>query len=202
MERWLFDGLLEPYMVLPRGSAGGNACWSEAPGFGVLLVRSADRRGRRRRRDRTSPAGDMELSHKGGRAMASRTRRIVIILGFLTQFFSLAVVYADSPKTGNQAGTREAVVSVSLPPKDRLILVSYAPLIKAGLVLGRIAAYDDSTTKRPVDYVEFYDNAGMLVAVSWFDRFGIERLAVDRALLEDTGMYQGVFVMILEGSVV
>jgi len=41
---------------------------------------------------------------------------------------------------------------------------------------------------------------GALLAVGWFDRFGIERLAVDRALVEDGDELEGVFVLILAGD--
>ena len=65
-------------------------------------------------------------------------------------------------------------------------------------ILGAIAAYDDAATTRPDDYLELYNNVGALLAVSWFDRFGIERLAVDRALAEqDTSKLEGVFVLVI-----
>ena len=37
-------------------------------------------------------------------------------------------------------------------------------------------------------------------AVGWFDRFGIQRLAVDRGLLEDEDKLEGVFVLLSEGD--
>jgi hypothetical protein len=63
-------------------------------------------------------------------------------------------------------------------------------------ILGAIAAYDDAATARPADYLELYNNAGALLAVSWFDQFGIERLAVDRALAQDTSKLEGVLVLV------
>jgi hypothetical protein len=66
--------------------------------------------------------------------------------------------------------------------------------------LGGIAAYDDSTTSRPADYVELFNNVGALLAVGWFDSFGIERLAVDRALVEKADALEGIFVLILTGD--
>jgi hypothetical protein len=50
--------------------------------------------------------------------------------------------------------------------------------------------------------LELYNNAGNLVAVGWFDRFGIERTAVDRGLLENRDEHKGVFVVILDGEAV
>jgi hypothetical protein len=50
----------------------------------------------------------------------------------------------------------------------------------------------DSRTQRPADYIELYNNTGNLVAVRWFDTYGIERMAVDRGLLEDRDKLEGV----------
>jgi len=66
-----------------------------------------------------------------------------------------------------------------------------------------LAVYDDDMTERRADYTELYDNTGHLLAVSWFDQFGIERVAVDRGLLEpDQDEFEGVFVLIEEGDLV
>jgi hypothetical protein len=63
-----------------------------------------------------------------------------------------------------------------------------------------VAAYDDPTTERPVDFLAFYDNAGQLVAIGWFDKFGIQRMAMDRGLLEDGGKLAGILVLVLDGD--
>jgi hypothetical protein len=94
----------------------------------------------------------------------------------------------------------EISVSVSVPEKDRLILLSSVELIVEGKIVAVLAAYDDATTDRATDYLELYNNAGDLLAVSWFDNFGIQRVAVDRGLLEHTDELQGVFVVLLEGE--
>jgi hypothetical protein len=65
--------------------------------------------------------------------------------------------------------------------------------------VGVVAVYDDPTTERPVDYLELYDDAGHLLAVSWFDRFGIERVAADRGFVEGKNELEGVFVILLDG---
>ena len=66
--------------------------------------------------------------------------------------------------------------------------------------MGQVTIYDDSTTQRSADYLEFHNNAGHLVAVGWFDRFGIARMAVDRGLLEDRDELEEVFVVLLDGE--
>jgi hypothetical protein len=83
-----------------------------------------------------------------------------------------------------------------------LTLVSSSPLVVEGQTLGEVLVYDDPTTKRPADYFELYDNPGDLIAVGWFDRFGIERMAVDRGLVEGTYKLEGVFVVLIDGDVV
>jgi hypothetical protein len=73
-------------------------------------------------------------------------------------------------------------------------------LVVEGKTLGEVLAYDDPTTKRPVDYFELYDSTGDLVALGWFDQFGIQRVAVDRGLLESRDEVEGVYVFFLEGD--
>ncbi len=65
-----------------------------------------------------------------------------------------------------------------------------------------MAVYDDPTTQRPVDYLEVFASEGALVVVSWFDRFGIERLVVDRALVEGGQELEGVFVAVVNGEAI
>jgi hypothetical protein len=106
---------------------------------------------------------------------------------------------AESPPINSAGAAQEYFLAVSLPSKDRLALMSYTPITIGGEVLGGLAAYDDITTARPGDYLELYNKAGDLLAVSWLDAFGIERLAVDRALVEEAGQLQGLFVLLISG---
>jgi hypothetical protein len=55
-------------------------------------------------------------------------------------------------------------------------------------------------SKRPVDYLELYDKKGDLLMVSWFDRFGIQRAAVDRGIVEQKDTLEGIFVIVLDGD--
>jgi hypothetical protein len=48
--------------------------------------------------------------------------------------------------------------------------------------------------------LELYNSTGTLVAVSWFDRYGIRRIVVDRGLLEGKDELQGIFVVVLDGE--
>jgi hypothetical protein len=83
-----------------------------------------------------------------------------------------------------------------------LTLISFSPLVIEAEIVGSVAVYDDAATQRPADYMELYDTAGYLLAVRWFDRFGIERMAVDRGFLEEADKLEGVFVVISDGEFV
>jgi hypothetical protein len=92
--------------------------------------------------------------------------------------------------------------SVTSPEHDEMTLVSSEPLMVQGEVLGVLAGYvyKDVSTQRAVDYWELYDQSGDLLAVSWFDKFGIQRTAVDRGIIEEADKLEGVFVVLLDGE--
>ena len=81
-----------------------------------------------------------------------------------------------------------------------LVLVSIASVVLDDETLGNVVAYHDPTTKRPADYFELYDSEGNLLAIGWYDRFGIRRIAVDRGLFDEAQEPQGVFVTLLDGD--
>lgn len=132
--------------------------------------------------------------------MAFKNKIYFIILGLLVQLFFFGSMPAELLQAGDHALGEEFSLPASVLENDRLTLISFFPLIVEGDIVGGAAVYDDTTTERPADYLELYDSAGRLLAVSWFDRFGIERTAVDRGLLEDTGELEGVFVLLLDGD--
>jgi hypothetical protein len=96
-------------------------------------------------------------------------------------------------------GTR----SISLPGEAHqraLKVIQSSPLVAAGVKLGTAILYDDPATRRAADYLELYDGQGELVVVSWFDRFGIQRIAVDRAFVAGEERREGVFVAVVDDS--
>jgi len=125
---------------------------------------------------------------------------IFILLEWAGLLFSYAYLAAEPLKVTGSILKNEMFVPVTIPEKDRLILVLAFPIVVEGEALGTGVIYDDPATKRRADYSELYNNAGYLLAVSWFDKFGIERLAVDRGVAEDAGMIEGVFVILLDGD--
>jgi hypothetical protein len=132
--------------------------------------------------------------------MAFKNKLRLIILALVAELLFFGPVSLESLRAADTRFERIIVLPTSLPEKDRLTLVSYFPMIVEAEIAVSLAVYDDTTTKRPADYLELYDNAGHLLAISWFDRFGIERIAFDRGLVEDEGELEGVFVLVLEGD--
>lgn len=85
-----------------------------------------------------------------------------------------------------------------LPETQELRLVALLPLMIGGIM----AVYDDAATKRPLDYAEIYNPSGELLAIFWFDRFGILRTAVDRSIVLKRDAVEGVLVLVLDGDLV
>ena len=88
-------------------------------------------------------------------------------------------------------GTR----SISAPgeaAQRALKVIQSSPLVAGGVNLGTAVLYDDPATRRAADYLELYDGQGGLVVVSWFDSFGIQRIAVDRAFVAGEERLEGV----------
>ena len=97
------------------------------------------------------------------------------------------------------ANASEIVEQVSLPQKAGMKLVGFFALTMSNRNVGSMAVYDDPATKRIGDYSEFYNPEGNLLAIVWFDTFGILRSMVDRGVLSNTPL-QGVFVLVLDGE--
>ena len=123
---------------------------------------------------------------------------ILISLGFTGLMFFL-VKMANA--TVQMAAGAPEIDSASKPgvPSLSMNLISLTPVVSGGRTVGRLAVYDDPRTARPEDYIELYDNDGQLVAVGWIDRFGIQRISVDRSLLENRDDLRGVFVTVVDG---
>ena len=129
--------------------------------------------------------------------MAFRNKIHFIILGIVAQLLFFSEVRADELRPN--ASEQEIVTAAH----HNMTLVSSQPwVVEGGEVWGTLAAYvyDDVTTKRPADYWELYGSTGDLVAISWFDRFGIQRLAVDRGLIDESDKLEGTFVVFLDGD--
>ena len=115
----------------------------------------------------------------------------LMVLGWIANANGQAAESAKEPKI--------TIESLGLPQRS-LNLISLSPVVADGKTVGALAAYDDPATQRSEDYLELYDSDGELVAIGWVDQFGIERIAIDRALLEGREDLHGVFVTVVDGE--
>jgi hypothetical protein len=132
--------------------------------------------------------------------MALKTKIYVAVLGVVGQLLFFEVFGAGPLPAGEKDPRQEIALPSSLPDQRRFSLVTVYPLLAENQVIGALAFYDDAATARPADYLELYDREGNLLVVSWFDRFGIERVAVDRGFLEDAERPAGSFVVFVQGD--
>jgi hypothetical protein len=131
--------------------------------------------------------------------MAFRHKVYFIILGIVAQLLFFGDVGAEDVQPSDHTTGQEIVTG---PEQHDMNLVSFSPWVVEGEVLGAVAeyVYEDVTTARPADYWELYNKEGDLLAVSWFDRFGIQRTAIDRGIVEEKHKLEGIFVVVLDGD--
>jgi len=121
---------------------------------------------------------------------------IATVLSLVASLFFSLPLKAGAIPTSEDTSSPLALKS----PQLELMQSSPSPLVVNDEIVGMVAVYDDPATERPADCLKLYNNRGQLVAISWFDKFGIQRMAVDRGLLEDDGKLKGVFVLVLDGD--
>ena len=124
---------------------------------------------------------------------------IFATLEFIAVLFFLGFVAARAAEPSDSAAEQQIVMA---PEQHAMSLVSFDPWVVEGEVLGALVGYvyDDVTTERPADYWELYDKEGNLLGLSWFDRFGIKRTALDRGIVEQGDELEGIFVMVVDGD--
>lgn len=131
----------------------------------------------------------------------TKERIFFLMLSALVLFLSGGGLYAEPMKVTENLRREAVLLPSSAPDKSQLILVSSVRITSEGEVMALLALYDDPRTKRPVDYLELYDFSGGLLLVSWVDRFGIRRTAMDRGLLQEKASnLEGILVLLAEGT--
>ena len=55
-------------------------------------------------------------------------------------------------------------------------------------------------TRRAEDYLELRDARGQIVAIEWFDQFGIRRLTLHRGSLNGAAKFERIFVTLVSGE--
>lgn len=127
-------------------------------------------------------------------------RKIFVVLSLAILLLSARSLHADPMKPIVNLRGETVLLPLSTPEKSQLVLASFDTLARRAEIIGSLALYDDPQTKRPVDYLELYDRTGALLLISWVDRFGIRRTAVDHALINGEALdLKGVLVLLTEG---
>ncbi len=132
--------------------------------------------------------------------MQGPTKLFLTLISLCGPLFLAAAIQAQPMQTLDDATVEQLLLPRMRPEQRPLNLLSRSPLLVNGLKAGVVVVYDDPATARPADYFELYDNDSDLVAVGWFDRYGIRRMAVDRGLVEEKSDLEGVFVTLLQGD--
>lgn len=131
----------------------------------------------------------------------TKQRICFLMLGALVLLLSGKSLHAEPTRVTENLRRERVFLPSSAPNKSRLTLVSFTTIQVGADSAGTMAMYDDPQSGRPMDYMELYDGSGSLLLISWIDRFGIRRTAMDRGLLqEDASQLEGVLVLLAEGT--
>jgi hypothetical protein len=120
-----------------------------------------------------------------------------LLLGLVLVPFAMSRI----PGAESQSVHRNDLPSIELPQRPPTVGKSI-PLNIHGVSLGTAVVYKNPSIGTPGDYLEFYNPTGNLIAVVWFDRFGIRRAAVDRSFLRGKNQPEGVFVPVEDGELI
>lgn len=123
---------------------------------------------------------------------------ILVFVGFAGLMLFLVKMADATVQVAASAGEFDAGEKPSLSTSS-MNLVSLTAVVSGDQIVGALAVYDDPRTARPADYIELYDKSAQLVAVGWIDRFGIQRITIDRSLLENRDDLRGVFITVVDG---
>jgi hypothetical protein len=132
--------------------------------------------------------------------MTGRDKKFaVLVLGLLLVFSG--DVQPQTLRVAENLRHEEVLLPQSAPDREELAPVSLLTVVDDSQFVVVLALYDDLGTARAVDYLEVYDPSGELLIISWFDRYGIARLAIDRALLQDEPAdLEHILVLVEDGT--
>jgi hypothetical protein len=123
----------------------------------------------------------------------------VLVVGLLLVF--CGNVQPQTLRFAENLRHEEVLLPHSAPDREQLAPISLLTVVDDSQFVVVLALYDDPGTARAIDYLEVYDPSGELLIISWFDRYGIARLAMDRALLQDEPAdLEHVLVLVEDGT--
>jgi hypothetical protein len=133
--------------------------------------------------------------------MKDKKKIYFIILGLTLLLLLGGSLHAEPIRVTENLRRETVLLPPSAPERGQLVLVSFVTITPEAEAIASVASYDDPHTRRSIDYLELYDEAGSLLMVRWVDRFGIFRTALDRGLLrEEATRLEGVLVLLQEGT--
>ena len=131
-----------------------------------------------------------------------RKAKLSVMAALMAQLLFASSVHSGLIDLDNRQAQRQFLTGPVAEQRHSLNLVSVSPLIVEDQTIGEVVVYDDPNTKRPADYFGLYDLDGELLAVGWFDQFGIQRIALDHSLVDGADESQGTFVYLVDGQLV
>ncbi len=133
--------------------------------------------------------------------MKDKKKIYYVILGLTLLLLLGGPLHAEPIRVTENLRRETVLLPPSTPERGQLVLISFVTITLEAEVIASVATYDDPQTSRSIDYLELYDETGSLLLVSWIDRFGILRTAMDRGLLqEEASSLEGVLVLLQEGT--
>lgn len=106
-------------------------------------------------------------------------------------------------RIGENLRHENVLLPYGTPDKGQLVVTDSVMVEEEGGGVGIMIFYDDPRTKIEIDYLELYGISGDLLLVTWIDRFGVCRVAIDRALLtNEPKTVDGVLVLITGGTAI
>jgi hypothetical protein len=124
---------------------------------------------------------------------------VIVLSAAIGGWLALDSVAVPSIQAAETAAESSSRLNVDRGQRS-LNLVAVSPVLAGGVAIGAVTFYDDPKTRRPADYLELCNSEGDLIAVAWFDRFGIERTAVDLAVIDGGNHGLGNFVVFVGGQ--
>ncbi len=126
---------------------------------------------------------------------------ILVILCLLLLLLPSKSLHAEQVRVTENLRGETVLLPPSTPEKAQLVLVSFSTVIAQAEIIGGMAIFDNPQSGGPASYVELFDGRGGLLLISWIDRFGIRRTAMDRGLLqEEASRLDGILVLLVEGT--
>ena len=124
---------------------------------------------------------------------------LILLLGALLTSDEVA---GDQSNIIENLRQERVMLPPSTPDRNQMTVVQTLTFLEEELgAAGILVFYDDTRTKRKIDYIELYDLEGDLLVIAWIDRFGACQVAVDCGLLDpDDPSIDGILVTVAPGT--